>query len=96
MAKYAREELEFNTAATLKEVKSAYSVGLTGVFERKFTEMGGCRCRHSEARAVAAHARGRRGARSKSSPERRRWRCTSSTTSPAGRGRDLPPVLHRK
>lgn len=41
MAKYAREELKFNTAAILKDVKSAYSVGLTDVFERKFTEMGG-------------------------------------------------------
>ncbi|MBK7859410.1 MAG: ABC transporter substrate-binding protein [Archangiaceae bacterium] len=41
MAKYAREELKFNTAAILKDVKSAYSVGLTEVFERKFTEMGG-------------------------------------------------------
>jgi branched-chain amino acid transport system substrate-binding protein len=41
MAKYAREELKFNTAAILKDVKSAYSVGLTEVFERKFSEMGG-------------------------------------------------------
>ncbi len=41
MAKYAREKLEFNTAAILKDVKSAYSVGLTEVFERKFSEMGG-------------------------------------------------------
>lgn len=41
MAKFAREELKFNTAAMLKDVKSAYSVGLTEVFERKFTEMGG-------------------------------------------------------
>jgi branched-chain amino acid transport system substrate-binding protein len=41
MAKFAREELKFNSAAILKDVKSAYSVGLTEVFERKFTEMGG-------------------------------------------------------
>ncbi|MBL8950560.1 MAG: ABC transporter substrate-binding protein [Myxococcaceae bacterium] len=41
MAKYAREKLEFNTAAILKDVKSAYSVGLTEVFEQKFSEMGG-------------------------------------------------------
>jgi branched-chain amino acid transport system substrate-binding protein len=41
MAKYAREELKFSTAAILKDVKSAYSVRLTEVFERKFTEMGG-------------------------------------------------------
>jgi branched-chain amino acid transport system substrate-binding protein len=41
MAKFAREDLKFNTSAILKDVKSAYSVGLTEVFERKFTEMGG-------------------------------------------------------
>jgi branched-chain amino acid transport system substrate-binding protein len=41
MAKYAREELKFKNAAILKDVKSAYSVGLTEVFERKFAEMGG-------------------------------------------------------
>jgi branched-chain amino acid transport system substrate-binding protein len=41
MARYAREDLKLNTAAILKDVKSAYSVGLTDVFERKFTEMGG-------------------------------------------------------
>jgi branched-chain amino acid transport system substrate-binding protein len=41
MAKYARDELKLNTAAILKDVKSAYSVGLTEVFERKFTELGG-------------------------------------------------------
>lgn len=41
MAKFAREELKFKTAAILKDVKSAYSVGLTEVFEKKFTELGG-------------------------------------------------------
>jgi branched-chain amino acid transport system substrate-binding protein len=41
MARYAREDLKLNTVAMLKDVKSAYSVGLTEVFERKFTEMGG-------------------------------------------------------
>jgi branched-chain amino acid transport system substrate-binding protein len=41
MAKYAREDLKFKNAAILKDVKSAYSVGLTEVFERKFAEMGG-------------------------------------------------------
>jgi len=41
MAKYAREELKFKNVAILKDVKSAYSVGLTEVFERKFAEMGG-------------------------------------------------------
>ncbi len=41
MAKYAHDELKFKSVAILKDVKSAYSVGLTEVFERKFTEMGG-------------------------------------------------------
>ncbi|MBX7115587.1 MAG: ABC transporter substrate-binding protein [Myxococcaceae bacterium] len=41
MAKYARDELKFGKVAILKDVKSAYSVGLAEVFERKFTEMGG-------------------------------------------------------
>ena len=41
MAKFARETLKMNKAAILKDVKSAYSVGLTEVFERKFTELGG-------------------------------------------------------
>jgi branched-chain amino acid transport system substrate-binding protein len=41
MAKYSRESLKFNKVAILKDVKSAYSVGLTEVFERKFTELGG-------------------------------------------------------
>ena len=41
MAKYARDELKFGKVAILKDVKSAYSMGLAEVFERKFTEMGG-------------------------------------------------------
>jgi branched-chain amino acid transport system substrate-binding protein len=41
MAKYARETLKYTKVAILKDVKSAYSVGLTEVFERKFTELGG-------------------------------------------------------
>jgi branched-chain amino acid transport system substrate-binding protein len=41
MAKYARESLKFSKVAILKDMKSAYSVGLTDVFERKFTELGG-------------------------------------------------------
>ncbi|MBI3185395.1 MAG: ABC transporter substrate-binding protein [Myxococcales bacterium] len=41
IAKFARENLKLNRAAILKDVKSAYSIGLTEVFERKFTEMGG-------------------------------------------------------
>ncbi len=41
MAKYAHDDLKFKKVAILKDVKSAYSVGLTEVFERKFTEMGG-------------------------------------------------------
>ncbi|HXN41455.1 MAG TPA: ABC transporter substrate-binding protein [Myxococcaceae bacterium] len=41
MAKFAKENLKFTRAAVLKDVKSAYSLGLTDVFTRKFTEMGG-------------------------------------------------------
>ncbi len=41
MAKFARENLKANTAAILKDVKSDYSLGLTEVFEKKFTEFGG-------------------------------------------------------
>jgi branched-chain amino acid transport system substrate-binding protein len=41
MAKYARDELKFSKVALLKDVKSAYSMGLAEVFERKFAEMGG-------------------------------------------------------
>lgn len=41
MAKYAKEELKFTRVAILTDKKSAYSDGLTEVFERKFVEMGG-------------------------------------------------------
>jgi len=41
MAKFAKENLKLSRAAVLKDVKSAYSLGLTEVFTRKFTEMGG-------------------------------------------------------
>jgi len=41
MAKFAKENLKLTRAAVLKDVKSAYSLGLTEVFTRKFTEMGG-------------------------------------------------------
>ncbi len=41
MAKFARENLKANKVAVLQDNKSAYSIGLTDVFQRKFTEMGG-------------------------------------------------------
>jgi branched-chain amino acid transport system substrate-binding protein len=41
MARFARENLKLSRAAVFKDVKSAYSLGLTEVFTRKFTEMGG-------------------------------------------------------
>lgn len=41
MAKYAHEELKFKKVAILTDKKSAYSEGLTEVFQRKYTEMGG-------------------------------------------------------
>jgi branched-chain amino acid transport system substrate-binding protein len=41
MAKYAHDELKFKDVAILTDKKSAYSEGLTEVFQRKFTEMGG-------------------------------------------------------
>lgn len=41
MAKYAHDELKFQKVAILTDKKSAYSEGLTEVFQRKFTEMGG-------------------------------------------------------
>lgn len=41
MAKFAKDNLKVNRAAVLKDNKSAYSEGLTDVFTRKFTEMGG-------------------------------------------------------
>jgi len=41
MARFAKENLKLSRAAVLKDIKSAYSLGLTEVFTRKFTEMGG-------------------------------------------------------
>ena len=41
MAKFARENLKLNKVAVLRDLKSDYSTGLTDVFTRKFTEMGG-------------------------------------------------------
>ncbi|HYO52867.1 ABC transporter substrate-binding protein [Archangium sp.] len=41
MAKFARENLKVDQVAILQDNKSAYSIGLTDVFTRKFTEMGG-------------------------------------------------------
>lgn len=41
MAKFARETLKASKVAVLQDNKSAYSIGLTEVFTRKFTEMGG-------------------------------------------------------
>ncbi|MFY2563559.1 ABC transporter substrate-binding protein [Corallococcus terminator] len=41
MAKFAREDLKLAKVAVLQDNKSAYSIDLSGVFTRKFTEMGG-------------------------------------------------------
>ena len=41
MAKYAHDDLKYTRVAILTDKKSAYSEGLTEVFQRKFTEMGG-------------------------------------------------------
>ncbi|HYO65232.1 MAG TPA: ABC transporter substrate-binding protein [Archangium sp.] len=41
MAKFARENLKADRVAILQDNKSAYSIGLTDVFTRKFSEMGG-------------------------------------------------------
>jgi branched-chain amino acid transport system substrate-binding protein len=41
MAKFARENLKADQVAILQDNKSAYSIGLTEVFQRKFAEMGG-------------------------------------------------------
>jgi branched-chain amino acid transport system substrate-binding protein len=41
MAKFARENLKLGKVAVLQDNKSAYSIDLSGVFTRKFTEMGG-------------------------------------------------------
>ncbi len=52
MAKFAHDNLKVTKAAILKDVKSAYSIGLTEVFERKFSEMGG------KVVAIEAYAKG--------------------------------------
>jgi branched-chain amino acid transport system substrate-binding protein len=41
MARYAHEKLGFKTVAILTDKKSAYSEGLTEVFKKKFTDLGG-------------------------------------------------------
>ena len=41
MARYAHDKLKFSKVAILTDKKSAYSEGLTEVFQKKFTEMGG-------------------------------------------------------
>ncbi|MBL8911106.1 MAG: ABC transporter substrate-binding protein [Archangium sp.] len=41
MARYAQSNLKFTRVAILTDKKSAYSEGLTEVFQKKFTEMGG-------------------------------------------------------
>ena len=41
MAKFARENLKVDKVAILQDNKSAYSIGLTEVFQSKFAEMGG-------------------------------------------------------
>jgi branched-chain amino acid transport system substrate-binding protein len=41
MAKYSHDDLKFTRVAILTDKKSAYSEGLTEVYQRKFTEMGG-------------------------------------------------------
>jgi branched-chain amino acid transport system substrate-binding protein len=41
MAKFARENLKFNKVAVLKDQKSDYSLGLTEVFTKTFTQAGG-------------------------------------------------------
>lgn len=41
MAKFARENLKADQVAILQDNKSAYSIGLTDVFTKKFAELGG-------------------------------------------------------
>ncbi|HLL51968.1 MAG TPA: ABC transporter substrate-binding protein [Myxococcaceae bacterium] len=41
MAKFARENLKLTNVAVLQDNKSAYSIGLTEVFTKKFPELGG-------------------------------------------------------
>jgi len=52
MAKYAHDDLKYTRVAILTDKKSAYSEGLTEVFQRKFTEMGG------KVMGVEAYAKG--------------------------------------
>lgn len=41
MAKFAREVLQLNRVAILKDIKNDYSVGLADFFEKKFRKLGG-------------------------------------------------------
>ncbi len=41
MARYSRENLKFSNVAILTDKKSAYSEGLTEVYQKRFTELGG-------------------------------------------------------
>jgi branched-chain amino acid transport system substrate-binding protein len=41
MAKFARDNLKLGKVAVLQDNKSAYSIGLSEVFQKKFPEMGG-------------------------------------------------------
>jgi branched-chain amino acid transport system substrate-binding protein len=41
MAKFAREKLQLNKVAILKDVRNDYSVGLADAFHKAFTKMGG-------------------------------------------------------
>jgi len=41
MARFAKENLGLNRVAVLQDTKSAYSIGLSDVFVRKFSELGG-------------------------------------------------------
>lgn len=41
MARYSRETLKFTNVAILTDKKSAYSEGLTQVYQQRFTELGG-------------------------------------------------------
>jgi branched-chain amino acid transport system substrate-binding protein len=52
MARFASENLKAKTAVVLKDQKSDYSLGLTDVFSKKFTEFGG------KILAVEAYAKG--------------------------------------
>jgi branched-chain amino acid transport system substrate-binding protein len=52
MAKYAHDDLKFTKVAILTDKKSAYSEGLTEVFNKKFTEM------HGKIVGIEAYAKG--------------------------------------